>query len=203
MTAKVNIFQRKQKKTKENKRKFVSLPLNKNRGQVCPFRAFFMPAQIIKIGVYSRVYAVMASQTTSIVYSAGRYALFNFNIMNKNRESQSQTITGQNENGLTAENSTVKVKDCTMNETTIKQAEHGYTVSRETANFLDCILSLPDCPAEIQSILTFLKESRLPVIIMVNVVNNNQYIGNITQSTVNGCNLLGDYNTLVKAIITG
>ena len=33
---------------------------------------------------------------------------------------------------------------------------------------------------------------------MINVVNNNQSIGNITQSTVHGCNLFGDYNTLVK-----
>jgi len=43
------------------------LPLTKNKGQVCPAWAFFMPALIIKIGVYSHVYAVMAAQTTFIV----------------------------------------------------------------------------------------------------------------------------------------
>jgi len=39
----------------------------KNQGQVCPIRAFFMPARIEKIRVYPRVYAVMAVQTTLIV----------------------------------------------------------------------------------------------------------------------------------------
>ena len=58
--------------------------------------------------------------------------------------------------------------------------------------------SLSDYPAEIRPILAFLKENKLPVVIMVNVVNNNQSIGNITQSTVHGCNLFGDYNTLVE-----
>jgi hypothetical protein len=57
-------------------------------------------------------------------------------------------------------------------------------------------LSLSDYPTEIQPILAFLKENKLPVVIMVNVVNNNQSIGNVTQSTVYGCNLFGDYNTI-------
>jgi hypothetical protein len=54
-----------------------------------------------------------------------------------------------------------------------------------------------DCPAEIQPILAFLKENQLPVVIMVNIVNNNQSISNVTQSTIAGCNICGDYNTFV------
>ena len=57
-------------------------------------------------------------------------------------------------------------------------------------------LSLSDYPKEIQPILSFLKENQLPVVIMVNVVNNNQSIGDITQSTVYGCNINGDYNSI-------
>jgi len=54
-------------------------------------------------------------------------------------------------------------------------------------------LSLPDCPAEIQSILEFLKENQLPVVIMVNVVNqtikdviNSLIVGNdVNNSNIN------------------
>ena len=58
-------------------------------------------------------------------------------------------------------------------------------------------LSLSDYPDEIQSILTFLKENKLPVVLVVSVVNNNQSIGNIIKSTVKCCNMLGDYNMIV------
>ena len=49
------------------------------------------------------------------------------------------------------------------------------------------VTSLADYPAEIQSILMFLKENKLPVVIVLNV--NTQTIGNIINSTVNGCNV--------------
>lgn len=58
--------------------------------------------------------------------------------------------------------------------------------------------SLSDYPAEIQPILAFLKENQLPVVIVVNVVHNNQSISNVTQSTISGCNVCGDYNTLIE-----
>ena len=35
-------------------------------------------------------------------------------------------------------------------------------------------------------------------ILVENVVNNNQSIGNVTQSTISGCNVCGDYNTLIE-----
>jgi len=53
-------------------------------------------------------------------------------------------------------------------------------------------MEIKDYLAEIQSILMYLKENQLPAIIVVNIVNNNQSIGNITESTVLGCNLFGD-----------
>ena len=48
-------------------------------------------------------------------------------------------------------------------------------------------ISLQDYPAEIQSILAFLKENQLPVVIMVNVVN---------QTNTNGLNVCGDNSNI-------
>jgi hypothetical protein len=52
--------------------------------------------------------------------------------------------------------------------------------------------------AEIQPFLAYLKEIQLPAVIVINVTNNSQSIGNVTNSTISGCNTVAPVERMVR-----